>query len=180
MDIFKPIPDELRGKYDVVHVGLLVFVVDKDDPVPILDNLLALLKPGGYLQWDEADYAGSHVKIPESSVPYAALQELKDTLQNLLKATKESNFEWVRKLGPMFQQRGLDVLDDTFRSIPDDIAQPWTLQHMLAAAEVINVIHQKTGKGTEWWELYDKAVAEVEQGAGVRMGMVSVVGQKPR
>lgn len=79
----------------------------------------------------------------------------------------------------MFQQHGLDVLDDTFRSIPDDIAQPWTLQHMLAAAEVINVIHQKTGKGTEWWKLYDRAVAEVEQGASVRMGMVSVVGQKP-
>ena len=51
MDIFKPIPDELRGKYDVVHVGLLVFVVDKDDPVPILDNLLALLSEQSTCLW---------------------------------------------------------------------------------------------------------------------------------
>ncbi|KAL8677212.1 MAG: hypothetical protein Q9224_007212, partial [Gallowayella concinna] len=43
MDIFQPVPDDLRGQYDVVHVGLLVFVVEKGDPLPILDNLLALL-----------------------------------------------------------------------------------------------------------------------------------------
>ena len=43
IDILKPIPEHLRGKYDVVHVGLIVLVVEKDDPRPILDNLLDLL-----------------------------------------------------------------------------------------------------------------------------------------
>lgn len=43
MDLFSPIPESLRGRYDVVHVGLLVLVVQKGDPLPVLDNLLALL-----------------------------------------------------------------------------------------------------------------------------------------
>ncbi len=43
LDILKPVPEFLRGKYDIVHVGLVVLVVEKDDPFPILDNLLALL-----------------------------------------------------------------------------------------------------------------------------------------
>lgn len=43
LDIHKPIPTQLRGQYDVVHVGLLVLVVEHDDPGPLLDNLMALL-----------------------------------------------------------------------------------------------------------------------------------------
>ena len=43
LDILKPIPEDLKGKYDVVHVGLIVLVVERDDPIPVLNNLLALL-----------------------------------------------------------------------------------------------------------------------------------------
>ena len=43
LDIFKPLPENLRHQYDVVHVGVFVLVVEKGDPLPILDNLLALL-----------------------------------------------------------------------------------------------------------------------------------------
>ncbi|KAL9122381.1 MAG: hypothetical protein Q9187_001065 [Circinaria calcarea] len=50
-----PIPEELVGKYDIVHVGLIIMVVRNENPAPVLKNLLALLKPGGHLQWDESD-----------------------------------------------------------------------------------------------------------------------------
>lgn len=43
LDIHKPVPEHLRGRYDVVHVGLLVLVVAKDNPTPTVDNLMALL-----------------------------------------------------------------------------------------------------------------------------------------
>ena len=43
LDILKPIPESLRGVYDVVHVGLVVLVVENDNPLPLLDNLLSLL-----------------------------------------------------------------------------------------------------------------------------------------
>ncbi|KAL8774224.1 MAG: hypothetical protein Q9209_000975 [Squamulea sp. 1 TL-2023] len=144
MDIFKPVPEPLCGQYDVVHVGLLVLVVEKGDPLPILDSLLALLKRGGYLQWDDADYGGS----------------------------------WVRELKSTFTQRGLAVVYDTLRTIPDDIATPWTLNHMLAAYELINVLDEPKGSANEWRELYERAVAEAEQGVTMRMGMISIVGQK--
>jgi len=85
----------------------------------------------------------------------------------------------VRELAKLFQQCGLSVLNDTFQPIKDGIAHPWTLQHMLASAEVIQVIDRPRGSANEWWEVHDRAVAEVEHGASMRMGMVSVVGQKP-
>ncbi|KAL9637969.1 MAG: hypothetical protein Q9204_001673 [Flavoplaca sp. TL-2023a] len=50
LDILEPVPDKLRGKYDIVHVGLLVLVVQQDDPIPILENLLALLSTSTHIQ----------------------------------------------------------------------------------------------------------------------------------
>ena len=38
-----PIPENLVGKYDIIHVGLVVMVVRKNDPGPLLRNILKLL-----------------------------------------------------------------------------------------------------------------------------------------
>lgn len=45
LDILKDIPPEYVGKYDIVHVRLLVQVVNQHggDPRPALQNLLKLL-----------------------------------------------------------------------------------------------------------------------------------------
>ncbi len=43
LDVFSPIPDDLVGKYDIVHVRLFVLVVRNDDPTPILRNLTSML-----------------------------------------------------------------------------------------------------------------------------------------
>lgn len=36
--------------------------VGNSDPRPIIRNLVKMLKPGGYLQWEELDFPDSHVK----------------------------------------------------------------------------------------------------------------------
>ncbi|KAL3488134.1 S-adenosyl-L-methionine-dependent methyltransferase [Aspergillus germanicus] len=53
-DIFTDLPEYLIGRYDIIHVRLLIFVV-KGDPTGILRNLVRMLKPGGWLQWSEPD-----------------------------------------------------------------------------------------------------------------------------
>lgn len=42
-DVHKPLPEHLRGKYDLVHVRLFLAVVKNDDPLPLLENLMAML-----------------------------------------------------------------------------------------------------------------------------------------
>ncbi|KAL3448774.1 hypothetical protein BJX65DRAFT_306779 [Aspergillus insuetus] len=53
-DVFTELPEHLIGRYDIIHVRLLVFVV-KGDPTGILRSLVKMLKPGGWLQWSEPD-----------------------------------------------------------------------------------------------------------------------------
>ena len=76
------------------------------------------------------------------------------------------------------KSRAMTVLDFKTISIGDDIALPWTLQHLLAATEFINNVGRRTDQAQEWWDLYERAANEVTQGATMRMAMISVVGQK--
>ncbi|KAL4860624.1 hypothetical protein BDV12DRAFT_181305 [Aspergillus spectabilis] len=54
-DITKPFPEEHWNRYDLVHVRLLVAALDEPEYKLAIANLSAILKPGGYLQWEEID-----------------------------------------------------------------------------------------------------------------------------
>lgn len=47
---------EHQSKFDLIHVRLIVSGMQKDDWAPAVDHLLSMLKPGGWIQWEEADY----------------------------------------------------------------------------------------------------------------------------
>ena len=89
-------------------------------------------------------------------------------------------FSWVRQLDQPFRERSIAVLDHRCLPIDDDIALPWTLQHLMAATELINVLDRPPGAASDWWELYQKVVMEVRRGATMRMAMISIVGQRPQ
>ncbi|KAF3059431.1 methyltransferase [Daldinia childiae] len=59
LDMKQPAPKELHGKYDVVHVRSLVAAMLPTDWAIVVRNLSELLKPGGFLQWEECDFAGA-------------------------------------------------------------------------------------------------------------------------
>lgn len=73
----------------------------------------------------------------------------------------------------------MNILDDKYLPIEDDIALPWTLQHLMASLELIQNIDRLPGSALEWWKLYQRATEDVHNGASMRMGMVSILGQKP-
>ncbi|KAL4885718.1 S-adenosyl-L-methionine-dependent methyltransferase [Aspergillus karnatakaensis] len=63
-DFFKPFPEEQLGKYDLVHIRHLSLAL----PVKQLDvavkHVTSLLKPGGYIQWEEYDYEDQLAACP--------------------------------------------------------------------------------------------------------------------
>jgi ubiquinone/menaquinone biosynthesis C-methylase UbiE len=59
----EPFPSEVQGLYDLVHVRLVMFGLKADQWEPMAKNLFTLLKPGGYLLWDEHSY-GSWNSVP--------------------------------------------------------------------------------------------------------------------
>jgi len=100
-----PPPERLWGIYDVVHVRLLFAVID-GDPTAVVEHCLKLLKPGGYLQWDEMDpgalHTSSHVSAPSL-----------DALAEIWKNARST--AWISRLPQIFEQNHLSVVaTDTF------------------------------------------------------------------
>ncbi|KAJ5701630.1 S-adenosyl-L-methionine-dependent methyltransferase [Penicillium malachiteum] len=56
LDAREPIPKELEGTYDLVHVRMLAMGFLESDWRPVVANLSRLLKPGGALQWEECNF----------------------------------------------------------------------------------------------------------------------------
>nr|OQO22414.1 hypothetical protein B0A51_09822 [Rachicladosporium sp. CCFEE 5018] len=57
LNILEPVPAKYEGYFDVIHVRLLVLGLVGEQWHTTARNLLAMLKPGGFLQWEEADFA---------------------------------------------------------------------------------------------------------------------------
>ncbi|KAL4972946.1 S-adenosyl-L-methionine-dependent methyltransferase [Aspergillus desertorum] len=63
-DFYKPFPKEHIGKYDLVHARHLVLAVKKSNLQTAVNNISSLLKPGGYIQWEEYDFADQLAACP--------------------------------------------------------------------------------------------------------------------
>lgn len=76
MDIKRPIPEALKGIFDVVHVRTLVWSMTEGDWPMVVVNLHAMLKPGGWLQWEENDLNSMrHLRDPDCVHPLAHANE---------------------------------------------------------------------------------------------------------
>ncbi|KAL2849746.1 hypothetical protein BJX68DRAFT_275966 [Aspergillus pseudodeflectus] len=70
-DILRPFPIAHRERYDLVHVRMLVSALKVDEYEVAVRNLVAVLKPGGYLQWTDLD--SSHLSsAPSATDPRAS------------------------------------------------------------------------------------------------------------
>ncbi|KAI1092954.1 hypothetical protein F5B19DRAFT_452407 [Rostrohypoxylon terebratum] len=85
------------GYFDVVHVRLITVVIKNNDPRPVLANLIRLLKPGGYLQWDEVDTISCSVK----TVPNVSAKSL-----TKLNSQLRGNDTWKYSLVEIMNQNG--------------------------------------------------------------------------
>jgi SAM-dependent methyltransferase len=65
-NILEPFPADLHGQFDLVHIRLLVLALAKDQFKTAVHNALELLKPGGFIQWEEFENANH--KWPSNEV----------------------------------------------------------------------------------------------------------------
>ena len=59
LDSLAPLPDHLVGKYDVVHIGLLVMIIKNENPGPLMQNVIKMLSesPMGHNNRSSASFS---------------------------------------------------------------------------------------------------------------------------
>ena len=168
-------PRDLLETYDMVHVRLFLAVIDNNDPTQILDHCFKLLKPGGYLQWDEYDLQASEIVSVNERVP-------RDTLQAMCEAAKKVKpVEWVPSLPGAFQKRGLEIVTVHRIQEPRPQFRLWQELHLVLAEEfAIGTLDTKgpPGCGDKLRHQIQAAYEELQQGSCILRTLQVVVGKK--
>lgn len=184
----QPLPAEILGTYDIVHARALGSVVVGNNGVGIqalLANALALLKPGGWLQWEESRADTYVIEAPAPDVS----TEASHTLVHILQAGGKARGMDFGFLGELDRHLGAQGFKDVHMQARDTRKQDrkaWTEDYLMVWEELAAHFPPKatapqspmTREG--WTELFSKVVAETEQGVVAHQGKVmAVVGRKP-
>ncbi|KAI0387253.1 hypothetical protein F5Y04DRAFT_286477 [Hypomontagnella monticulosa] len=165
-NIFEDPPEEFVGYFDIVHVRLITVVVKNNDPRPILTTLTKLLKPGGYLQWDEVDTIGSSIK----TVPGVSGENL-DTLFDQLRG-KDT---WKYQLTEIMDENGYTSSKLYTYEYEREVARFWNDVYVSTWKEFAdNAL--KTPEVSN--ELERKAMDEARNGAAIHVPKLVWVGRK--
>lgn len=168
-------PAHLVGAFDVVHIRLFIAIIKNNDPTPLLDFCHKLLKPGGYLQWDDhepsVNQVGSHDGSPTEGM--AMISRITQT---------HKPTDWIRKLPRTFVERGFQVVE-----VDQRVMLPWQRgmyvdNYCMLADEFVGRA-EIGGDGINpvddfYRELSAKASAEKKLGSYVELTLQIVVGKK--
>ena len=101
-NVFEDVPKHLAGKFDIVHVRLLLLVVSNATVESVVRRLAELLKPGGYLQWDELSCYEHYVKTVDPTVPTPGFQEMHKIMDG------RGQMDWTLRLPTTMNENGFE------------------------------------------------------------------------
>ncbi|KAL4935584.1 hypothetical protein BDV06DRAFT_125447 [Aspergillus oleicola] len=182
----KPLPAESIGAYDIVHIRAFVSVIPDSNLIPILTVASELLKPGGFLQWEETRGDKWTVESPSPQVSKMACDSIVQILNGGMQQRGIRN-DWVDVLDTHLDQFGFQ---DTLLLALDKRKQDykgWTEDYLMVWEELADLFPSKAQAPNApfsreaWIDLFANAVKETEQGVVVHQGRVVIaVGQKPQ
>ncbi|KAI4265718.1 MAG: hypothetical protein L6R38_009222 [Xanthoria sp. 2 TBL-2021] len=96
-----------QSTYDVIRISNLGASIEDNDPGSVVKNAMAMLKPGGYIEWDELDTA--HYSVVKPNPTHSASR-----LKALLKHVHEHDQilgarGWIDSLPDILARYGLQV-----------------------------------------------------------------------
>ncbi|GLA18207.1 hypothetical protein CBS147321_7772 [Aspergillus niger] len=178
LNILEEIPAEYVEKYDVVHARLLVQVVLQagGDPRPVIKNLMKLVKPGGYIQWEEPnDDAGNRPLV--KSDPETTVSESSEELMRRIDGKFRSKMpSWSIHLASTLTEQGL-------RDVLQDECHPDTYTLILDQMNYLGLFGELISKvpgveKEELNELLEKAAVEARGGVAWKVRRFVFLGRK--
>ncbi|PIA94796.1 hypothetical protein CB0940_08190 [Cercospora beticola] len=169
-DIFKDPPKPFVGAFDILHTRLITVVFRENEQViPIIENLKKLLKPGGYLQWEEVDNTGFHVIPNAKGTPSPAMEEA------LVQLCSSGKGEW-KQHGARFLNENCFFNAQQFHIEPsENLGRHWTDIYLACWAEYVE---QVLGNPEKAKKMGDQAMREARRGAVIVIPVWIWIAQK--
>ncbi|KAL9561406.1 hypothetical protein ACKAV7_014761 [Fusarium commune] len=181
----RPLPAELQGIFDVVHVRAFLSIIRHGDLAPLLTSVLALLKPGGWLQWEETRADKFVAASPSPNVS----KEACDTLISIIDAGGKAsglNFAFLDSLETHVIRHGFEDVQVRHIDKRTSDLKAWTEDYLMVWEELSGLfpsredVPQAPMSREAFVELFMKAVAETEAGVVIHQKKVIIAsGRKP-
>lgn len=175
----QPLPTELQGAFDVVHVRAFVSIIRNGDPAPLLNSALALLKPGGWLQWEETRADAFVATSPSPAVSKDAC----DTIIHIMDAGGKASgfdFTFLDSLDTHLSRHGFEDVEvrQVDKRTPD--LKAWTEDYLMVWEDLAELfpsrehVPQALMTKDAFVELFAKALKETESGVVVHQRKVVI------
>ncbi|KAH1612256.1 hypothetical protein KXX21_002817 [Aspergillus fumigatus] len=175
-DIKAEVPEHLVGVYDVVHVRHFAFVLQEHDLNGALDNLLTLLKPGGYLQWTDIDVSSLRVEKISPDVKVDAQVQLMHRFQANDARLRSA---WASRLPSLFTQSGFTNVKCDVKEAPPHLGLALHECGMLATETLVRNKAGGNPQMVQWLrQMLAEAAEETRKGSFLAFTRFTVVGQK--
>ena len=187
LDISNPIPDRLVGKYNVVYIRHFLCVLQSGNPMTLLSALLNLVKPGGYVQWQEWDIQTNKLVVAGSADSAAAAVAPKmKAFMDSTRGPKElqEQTKWISNFHARFSDTGAELIaHDRRLTAKEAIMLKQEVSFMSAREWIDNRRAQDSGcpKAARLEKLTDEAYDEcsrLQRGTLIDAEMVTWVARK--
>jgi len=185
LDAFTPdLPADLVGAFDVVHIRTISSVVKDNNVQPLITNLVKMLKPGGYLQWDEYDTSALTTRSPNASISNPASKEFVTLMAYMINAANLFT-DWLHDLPNIFGGNNLDVVAQEKFEPRKELLKVWTDDLLMVWEEVPAQLPKESTVGVgggltreKYLELLGRVISETEKGVSISMNGLVTVGKK--
>ncbi|KAI4167151.1 MAG: hypothetical protein LQ348_007715 [Seirophora lacunosa] len=164
-------PASLCAQFDIVRIHALAHFV-MNDAAQGIRNIAMLLKPGGYLQWEEIDHSRAHPVAVHHTVMTDAVVRMDWSIK------KTGAGAWLRKLGALLMENG-------FRDLRQSVIHPekafWKFHtdlYLLSWVGFVHYLPEGSEQKREQLRLLAQVKEEVRHGVGYICPMVVFVAQR--
>ncbi|KAG9605195.1 hypothetical protein KCU77_g158, partial [Aureobasidium melanogenum] len=115
-NLLEPVPVHMQATFDVIHLRLLILGLPRNTWKLACENILSLLKLGGWVQWEEADFA--RIKVVQN-MPGVSISAARELAEQIVHHGRKSGQGWddVQNLASTMSSVGFgDVYVDVFSS----------------------------------------------------------------
>ncbi|KAI1366315.1 UMTA methyltransferase family protein [Xylaria arbuscula] len=174
-NIKEAVPEDLIGVYNIVHVRFLAWVLVDDDMPAFVSKLFSLLKPGGYIQWGEADHQTLHFA---KTTPEGSTENTVSLYKLLYAQDPRLHPTWATKIPDLLTDGGfVDVEKDSRDALPHlafIFHEAGLMIHELIARKT-----QNDNLAREVKRLLPAVVKETKQGSYGTARRYTIIGKKP-
>ncbi|KAF2233445.1 hypothetical protein EV356DRAFT_503496 [Viridothelium virens] len=180
-DLFSSPTEDMLERFDVVHTRLIFTIVEgqtEDEGLAtarrVVSGLLKLLKPGGWLQWDELDVARSFLLRADPAAEAPA-----PTMERFLSVLKQKG-KWVERLVEVMEETGMQEARLWRYEERKDLAKQFFENNLMKDEEMANGALRGTEEGRRLGDTVEKMWDESREGVVVCTPKVVVTATKPK